>query len=63
MFFGKKDPKKDNSPKCKVNTLACYMSFEPNTKELCHKKNVQLNLEREHQWINKAQVIALIGFV
>jgi tetratricopeptide (TPR) repeat protein len=22
MFFGKKNPKKDNSPKCKVNTLA-----------------------------------------
>jgi hypothetical protein len=29
MFFGEKDPKKDNSPKCKVNTLAHYMSFEP----------------------------------
>jgi len=27
MFFGKKDPKKDNNPKCKVNTLACYMLF------------------------------------
>jgi hypothetical protein len=25
-FLGKKDPKKDNGPKCKkVNTLACYM--------------------------------------
>ncbi len=29
MFFGKKDPKKDNSPKCKVNTLAHYMLFGP----------------------------------
>jgi hypothetical protein len=29
MFFGQKDPKKDNSPKCKVNTLARYMSFGP----------------------------------
>jgi hypothetical protein len=26
MFFGKKDPQKDNGPKCKVNTLARYMS-------------------------------------
>jgi hypothetical protein len=59
MFFGKKDPKKDNSPKCKVNTLACYMSFEPNTKELWRKKMVQLNIECEHQWSNRAQVIAL----
>jgi hypothetical protein len=29
MFLGKKDHKKDNSPKCKVNTLARYMSFGP----------------------------------
>jgi len=29
MFFEKKDPKKDNSPKCKVNTLVRYMSFGP----------------------------------
>ncbi len=30
MFFGKKkDPKKDNNPKCKVNTLARYMSLRP----------------------------------
>jgi hypothetical protein len=29
MFFGKKDPKKDNSPSYKVNTLACYMLFGP----------------------------------
>ncbi len=29
MFLGKKDPKKDNSPKCKVNTLVHYMSFGP----------------------------------
>jgi len=29
MFFGKKDLKKDNSPKCKINTLAHYMSFGP----------------------------------
>jgi len=29
MFFEKKDPKKDNSLKCKVNTLASYMSFGP----------------------------------
>ncbi len=28
-FFGKRTPKKGNSPRCKVNTLACYMSFEP----------------------------------
>ncbi len=26
-FFEQKDPKKENSPKCKVNTLACSMSF------------------------------------
>jgi len=29
MFFGKKYPKKDDSLKCKVNTLAHYMSFGP----------------------------------
>jgi hypothetical protein len=29
MFFGEKNPKKDNSPKCKVNTLVGYMSFGP----------------------------------
>jgi len=29
MFFGKKDPKKDNSPRCKINTLVRYMSFGP----------------------------------
>jgi hypothetical protein len=29
MFFGKKDPEKDNSPKCKVNKLTCYMLFGP----------------------------------
>jgi hypothetical protein len=29
MFFDKNDPKKDNSPKCKVNTLVRYMSFGP----------------------------------
>jgi hypothetical protein len=29
MFFGEKDHIKDNSLKCKVNTLACYMSFGP----------------------------------
>jgi hypothetical protein len=29
IFFGKKDPKKDNSPKYKINTLAHYMSFGP----------------------------------
>jgi hypothetical protein len=29
MFFGKKDPEKDNSPKCKENTLVHYMSFGP----------------------------------
>jgi hypothetical protein len=29
MFLGKKDPKKDNNPKCKVNTLTRYMSFGP----------------------------------
>ncbi len=28
-FFWQKDPQKDNSPKCKVNTLTCYMSFGP----------------------------------
>jgi hypothetical protein len=33
MFFGEKDPKKDNSPKCKVSTLAHYMSFGPNCME------------------------------
>ncbi len=27
--FWEKDPKKNNSPKCKVNTLARYMSFGP----------------------------------
>jgi hypothetical protein len=30
MFFGKKDPKKDNSLKCRINTLACYVLFGPN---------------------------------
>jgi hypothetical protein len=59
MFFGKKDPKKDNSPKCKVNTLARYMSFGPNIKKLWHTKNVQRNLQREYQWINRVQTIAL----
>jgi hypothetical protein len=29
MFFGKKDPKKDNSPKCEVITLVHYMLFGP----------------------------------
>jgi hypothetical protein len=29
MFFEKEEPKKDNSPKCKVNTLAHYVSFGP----------------------------------
>jgi hypothetical protein len=29
FFWGKEDPKKDNSPKCKVNTLDCYMLFGP----------------------------------
>jgi hypothetical protein len=28
--LGEKTPKKDNNPKCKVNTLACYMLFGPN---------------------------------
>jgi hypothetical protein len=27
--FWEKDPRKDNSHQCKVNTLACYMSFGP----------------------------------
>jgi hypothetical protein len=27
--FWQNDPKKDNSLKCKINTLACYMSFAP----------------------------------
>jgi hypothetical protein len=35
------------------------MSFGPNTKELWHTKNVQRNLQQEHQWINRAQAIAL----
>ncbi len=30
MFFEKKDSKKDNSPECKVNTLARYILFGPN---------------------------------
>jgi hypothetical protein len=32
MFFGKNDPKKDNNPKCKVNTLIHYMSFGPTSR-------------------------------
>ncbi len=37
----KKDPKKDNSHKCKVNTLARYMSFGPfSTKNSLVKKGV-----------------------
>jgi hypothetical protein len=32
MFFGKNDSKKDNIPKCKVNTLVHYILFGPN----CH---------------------------
>jgi hypothetical protein len=35
-FFGKKDLKEDNSPKCKVNTLAHYMSFGPFSITLCN---------------------------
>jgi hypothetical protein len=30
MFFEKNDLKKDNSPKCKINTFAHYMSSRPN---------------------------------
>jgi len=29
MFFWQKDPKRDNSPKCKVNTLVRQMLFRP----------------------------------
>ncbi len=36
IFFGEKDFKKDNRPKYKVNTLACYMSFGPFSITLCN---------------------------
>jgi len=38
LFFGNKDPKKDNSPKCKLKTLVCYMLFGPN-----NDKGVRVN--------------------
>jgi hypothetical protein len=47
MFFEKKDPKNDNSPKCKVNTMACYMSFGPK-KELNHDINYSLKTIMPH---------------
>jgi hypothetical protein len=34
--FWEKDPKKDNSPKCKINTLIHYMSFGPFIESGCH---------------------------
>jgi hypothetical protein len=45
MFFGKKDLKKDNSLKCQVNTLTCYMSFGP----LC-TKNGGMSLGNGHYY-------------
>jgi hypothetical protein len=40
-FFWQKDPKKDNSHECKVNTLARYMSFGPlSTKNSLVKEGV-----------------------
>jgi hypothetical protein len=46
-FFGKKDPKKDNSPKCKINTLDRYMSFGPTSRPswafiCCHKEKLYI---------------------
>jgi hypothetical protein len=38
LFFGNKDPRKDNSPKCKLKTLVCYMLFGPN-----NDKGVRVN--------------------
>jgi hypothetical protein len=29
MFFGKKNPKKDNNPKCKVSTLVHLCCLDP----------------------------------
>jgi hypothetical protein len=45
MVSGKKDPKKENSPKCKVNTLASYISFGPLHLSLLH--NIHLNAHFE----------------
>jgi hypothetical protein len=41
MFSWGKNPKKDNSLKCKVNSLVHYMLFEPNLKFFSHPSNDQ----------------------
>jgi hypothetical protein len=41
--FWEKDPKKDNSPKCKVNTLVRYMVFGPfNLKIILNYKRIYI---------------------